>query len=123
MKIIGHHSDDTKRRGIEIGNSICRIASESGYRNVALSSAIFAADGTAESQVAAIKSTFAEGRVLLQNWRDVTEKMFAGRPDLLVQLPDPNRLTIARLADHGWIMGDNCNAAKKMKVVPRVSHG
>ena len=52
VKLLEHHSNDTSRRGAGFGNWILRIATETGYENVALSSAIFAADGTAESGVA-----------------------------------------------------------------------
>ena len=86
-KVLKHHSDDAYRRGVSFGNSILKIATKARYENVALSSAIFAADGTAESRVAVIQRTFLEGRDLLQNWRDVTRRMFPDRHDLLDKLP------------------------------------
>ena len=115
VKVLEHHSDDTSRRGVSFGNSILRIATETGYENVALSSAIFAADGTAESGVAAVQRTFREARDLLQNWRDVTRRLFPDNPELLDQLPDPIKLTLARLAAGGWLMTDTCNTAQKFR--------
>ena len=66
VKLLEHHSDDPSCRGAGFGNSILRIATETGYENVALSSAIFAADGTAESGVAAVQRTFQEACDLIQ---------------------------------------------------------
>ena len=66
VKLLEHHSDDTSRRGAGFGNSILRIANKNGYENVALSSAIFAADGRAESGVAAVQRTFWERRLMLE---------------------------------------------------------
>ena len=108
VKVLEHHSNDTSRRGVSFGNSIMRIATESGYENVALSSAIFAADRTAASGVAAIQHTISEGRDVLKLWRVVTHRMFPGQQDLLDQLPDPMKLTLARLAERGWLMTDTC---------------
>ena len=67
VKVLEHHSDNTSHRGVGFGNSIMRITTESGYKNVALLSAIFTADGTAASGVAAIQRTFSEGRGLLKH--------------------------------------------------------
>ena len=111
VKVLEHHSDDTSRRGVSFGNSIRKIATKAGYENVALSLAIFAADGTAESGVAAIQRTFLEGRDLLNNWHDITRGMFPDRQDLLDKLPDPTKMTLARLANHGWLMTDMCKTA------------
>ena len=46
-KLIMHNSDDTSRRGITFGNSSSKIEDERGRRDVTLSSAIVAVDGTA----------------------------------------------------------------------------
>ena len=62
---VGHHADDTSRRGKGFGNCIVRVRNGPVFSNVALSSCIFAADGTAESGVALIQRTFREGRELL----------------------------------------------------------
>ena len=114
-RLIMHHSDDTSRQGITFGNSISKIEDERGTRNVALSSAIVAVDGTAENQVVAIERTFAEGREYLRNWREVTERMFPNRQDLLDQIPLPLKLTLARFHNEGWIMTDTCNTARKFR--------
>ena len=113
--MLEHHSDDTSRRGVSFGNSIRKIATKAGYENVALSLAIFAASGTAESGVAAIHSTFSEGRDLLKNWCDVTRRMFPYRQDLLDKLSYPMKLTLALLAEHGWLMNDTCNPDQKFR--------
>ena len=114
-RLIMHHSDDTSRRGITFGNSGTQLEDERGPRTVALSSAIVEVDGTAENQVAAIERTFAEGRDLLRNWREVTARMFPNRQDLLDQLPLPLKLTLARFHNKGWIMTDTCNTARKFR--------
>ena len=110
---VGHHADDTSRRGKGFGNCIVRVRNGPVFSNVALSSCIFAADGTAESGVASIQRTFREGRELLQNWRNVTAKMYPGNANLLAKLPDPSRLTLARLAKNGFLMTDTCDTARK----------
>ena len=66
LKVLEHNSDDTSFQGVSFGNSIINIATEAGYENVDLSLAIFAADGTAESGVAAIQQTFSEGHDLIK---------------------------------------------------------
>ena len=79
VKVLDHHSDETSRRVVSFSNSILKISTKAGYDNVALSSAIFSADGTVESGVAAIQRTFSDGRNLLKNWCDVTRHMFPDR--------------------------------------------
>lgn len=59
----------------------------SGFKTVTLNSAIIAEDGTAESITAAIINTFKDGGELLSGWKEVTERMFPNRPDLLNQIP------------------------------------
>ena len=76
VKVLEHHSDDTSRWGVSFGYSTLNISTEAGYENVALSLAIFAADGTAESMVDAIQRTFLKGLDLLKNCYDVTRRMF-----------------------------------------------
>ena len=114
-EMLEHKSDETSRRGVTFGNSIVRIADVHGYRNVALSSAIIAKDGTAEEQVAAIERTFAEGRELLLHWRKVTQRMYPSRRDLLDRIPEPSKLSLARLHKNGWLMTDTCATAQKFK--------
>ena len=76
VKLLEHHSNATSRRVVSFGDIILKIFTESEYENVAMLSEIFAADGTVESGVAAIQSTFLEGHDQLKNWRDVTHHMF-----------------------------------------------
>ena len=111
VKLLEHHSDDTSCWGVSFNNSILNIFTEAGYDNVALFLAIFAADGTAESGVATIQRTFLEGRDLLKNWCEVTRRMFPDKQDLLDKLTDPMKLTMARIAKHGWLMTNTCNTA------------
>jgi len=117
--MLKHKSDETSRRGITFGNSIVRIADDHGYKNVALSSAIIAKDGTAEEQVSAIERTFAEGRELLLHWRKVTDRMYPSKPDLLDRIPYPSKLSLARLHKNGWLMTDTCATAQNSSVYYR----
>ena len=48
VKVLEHHRNDTSRKGVSFGNKILEISTKARYENVALSSAIFADDGTAE---------------------------------------------------------------------------
>ena len=110
-----HHSDENYRQGVSLGNSILKIATKAGYENVALSLAIFAADGTAEIRVVTIQRKFSEGCDLLKNWCDVNCYMLPDRQDLLDKLPDPMKMTLARLAEHGCLMTDTFNTAQKFR--------
>lgn len=61
--------------------------------------------------------SFAEGRLLLQKWRNVTAKMYPDRPDLLLSeksgLPEKAQLTLAKLGKGGGVMTDGCSKARK----------
>ena len=113
VKVLDHHSDDISCRGLSFGNSILKISNKAGYENVALSWAIFAADGTAESGVVAIQSKFSEGYDLLNNWHEVNRHMFPDRQDLLDKLPDTMKLTLAQIAEHVRLMTNACIRAQK----------
>ena len=39
--------------------------------------------------------------------------MNPGNVDLLAKLPDPSRLTLARIAKNGFLMTDTCDTARK----------
>ena len=41
--------------------------------------------------------------------------MYPGNVDLLAKLPDPSRLTLARLANNGFLMTDTCDTARKFR--------
>ena len=101
--MLEHHSNNSYRQGGSFSKSVLKIATTAGYKNVALSLAIFAADGMVESRVAAIQRTFSEGRDMLKNWSDFTRIMFPGRHDLLDKLTDPMKMTLARISEHGWL--------------------
>ena len=45
--------------------------------------------------------------------------MLPDRKDLLNTLPDPMKLTLARLAKHGWIMTNMCNTVQKFQKLLR----
>ena len=64
---VGHHADDTSRRGQGFRNCVVRVRNKLVFSKVALLSCIFATDGTLESGVASIQPTFREGRELMQN--------------------------------------------------------
>ena len=100
-EMLEHKSDGTSRRGVTFSNSIVRIADANGYKNVALSSATIAKDGTAAEEVVAIQRTFADGRELLLHWRKVTERMYPSQRDLLDRIPEPSKLSLARLHKMG----------------------
>ena len=54
--------------------------------------------------------------MLLQKWRDVTERMYPGRADLLVPetgLPEKSGLTLDKLGEGGGVMTDGCDKAHK----------
>ena len=110
-----HHSDGTARHQTSMQNSIMRISSEGGFKNVTLSSAILSVDETSEMVTEAILRTFKEGRGILETWREVTAREYPGRQDLLDQIPKAAELTIAKLAKGGWIMTDTCNPARKFR--------
>ena len=110
-----HHSDGTERRQIKMENSIIRIATDAGFKCVTLSSCILPEDGTAESCVTAIAQAFREGRELLDNWRDVTSRMYPNRPDLLALIPSSSLLTLAKLSNKSLLMTDTCATARKFR--------
>ena len=96
-----HHSDGTKRRQIDIQNSIVRIASNAGYTNVCLDSAIISEDETAVLLNEAILRTFKEGRDRITAWRNVTAREYPGRDDLLDKIPKAVNISLAKLAHGG----------------------
>ena len=110
-----HHSDGTERRQIKMESSILRIATDAGFKCVTLSSCILPEDGTAESCVTAIAQAFREGRELLDNWRDVTSRMYPNRPDFLALIPSSSLLTLAKLSNKSLLMTDTCATARKFR--------
>ena len=60
-----------------------------------------------------ILQSFQTGRPMLDRWRDLTSRMFLNQPDLIARIPQATKLTIAKLADGGWLMTDTFNTARK----------
>ena len=115
VKVLDHHRNVNYCLGVSFDNSILKIATKDGCENEALSSAIYAANGTAEIEVSTIQRTFSEDCNLLKNWRDVTCHMWPDRQDLLEKWPDPMKLKLARLAEHGWLLTDTSNTPTKFR--------
>ena len=67
VNVMEHQRDGIPLGGVSVGNIIMKTGTNDSYENVAMSSAIFAADETAESRVAANQRTFSEGCNLLEN--------------------------------------------------------
>lgn len=108
-------SDGTSRWQTAIQNVVVSILTEAGYNAITLSSGIIAKDETSESITISIVHTFKEGRDLLEGWRAFTRTKFPDRPELFNLLPNPNALTLAKLAKDGVVSTDNCNAARKFR--------
>lgn len=114
-KWLQQHSDGTGIRQTQIGNNLVRIAAEAGYRTITLDNCILSKDETSECVRDSIITSFAEAARMLTKWREVTAIMYPGRQDLLDLIPLASELTIAKLAQCGWIMTDTCNAARKYR--------
>lgn len=114
-KWLQQHSDGTGIRQTQIGNNLVRIAEEAGYRTITLDNCILSKDETSECVRDSIITSFAEAARMLTKWREVTAIMYPGRQDLLDLIPLASELTIAKLAQCGWIMTDTCNAARKYR--------
>lgn len=112
---IESHTDGTERRQTHMGNNILRIAVDGGYRNITLDACILSEDETSEMVVDGILQSFQSGRLMLEEWLEVTQVLYPDRPDLWALIPKSEELTIAKLARSGWIMTDTCNAARKFR--------
>ena len=51
----------------------------------------------------------------LTRWREVTEREFPDRPDLLALIPIADSIDIAKLGNDGAITTDTCNSARKLR--------
>ena len=111
------HSDGTERRQTHLGNNILRIADNGGigFKNVTLDCCILSEDETSEMVVDSILKSYQSGRLMLEEWLEVTKELYPDRPDLWALIPKAEELTIAKLAKSGWIMTDTCNAARKYR--------
>lgn len=108
-------SNGTSRRQTSIQNLIISTLSDAGYREITLSSGTIAKDETTVSITTSIDQTFKEDRALLHGWRENTEYLFPSHPDLLDILPNPSKLTLAKLADDTVVSTDNCKIARKFQ--------
>ena len=93
--------------------NIVRIAKEGGFKHSTLNSCILYVDGTREIVRDSILKSFRNSRQMLDRWRDLTSRMYPNRPDLLARITHANELTIAKIADGGWVMIDTCNSVRK----------
>jgi hypothetical protein len=109
------NTDGTNRRHTGIENFICGFLTDNGngYKCVTLSNFIIPeTESAGDSTEAIIINTFCEGRALISDWRDKTERMYPNRPNLLLQLPLLTQLNIGKL-HRGSIMTDTCHKATK----------
>ena len=82
---------------------------------VVLRGAYISAGGTAEAIANAIElRCFVRGRDFLRRWEATCRRMY---PQHKWQGPDPNRLSLARLAGGGAFQGDTCNTAQLTKEI------
>ena len=51
----------------------------------------------------------------MQHWRDVTEREFPDRPDLVELIPHPDEIDVCKLGMGGVINTDTCNAARETR--------
>ena len=51
----------------------------------------------------------------ITRWREVTEREFPDRPDLLALIPIADSIDIAKLGNDGAITTDTCNSARKLR--------
>ena len=109
------HSDATNRRQTNIENCIVRAAREGGFKCITLSSCILPEDGKATTCVTAIDQAYREGREHLEDWRKVTEQMYPDRQEIINLIPPSSDLTLTKLADHGVVMTDTCDTARKFR--------
>ena len=111
-RIVAHHSDATKRRGINIDTNVVRVSKESGYKNICMSSFVICRNQTTEQVCAGTVRAFQDGAKFLKGWRRVAARMFPNDDSLLEEIPLPSRLGIDRLArEKAWILTDGCPGA------------
>ena len=107
--------DETTKKGNPSITSNVIIEPEKGapLEPVILRGAYCSAGGTSEAIAAAIESKcFERLRDLLLRWETIFTKLY---PDEMWTGPDPNDLSMARLAGGGALQSDTCNGARKAK--------
>ena len=109
------HGDGTKRRQIDIQNSVVRIAKNGGFITVCLDLAVIPEDETAVLLSEAMLRTFREARARLAAWRRLTEREYPDRPDLLEMIPKPADLSETKLARGGFLMTDTSTPARAFR--------
>ncbi len=71
-----------------------------------LLSGILAENKTAECLTGSIVRKFKEGGKLLEGWRKALTQLFPHRQDLIDMIPQPNELTLTKLAKDGMVSPD-----------------
>ena len=51
----------------------------------------------------------------MKRWREIVEREFPNRPDLLEFLPMPDDVDLAKIHNNGCITTDTCNGAKRLQ--------
>ena len=110
------YTDGTSRRQTAMQNFVVRIIRNGGEtRRITLSSCIIATDETSQSIATAIMREFKHAGTLLTAWRETTMAMFPNNNELLNQIPDASKLSIAKLGLSSFTTTDTCNAARKLR--------
>ena len=111
-KFLDQHAYGTARRQKEFQSNTVRNFKEGGFKHVILDSCILSVNGTRKMVRDSILRSLQTGKQILDRWRDLTSIMYPNRPHLMERIPQDNKLTIAKLANGGWMMTDICNAAR-----------
>ena len=108
-------TDGTSWRQTAIQNVVMGILTDGGFKMITLSSGILAENEIAECLTRLIIHTFKEGGWLLDDWRIVLKRLYPSHQDLLDMIPQPQALTLAKLAYDGMVSTDTCNRAHKTR--------
>ena len=108
-------SDETSKNQVAAitSNVIIEPTKGAALKPIILRGAYCSAGGTAEAVATAIEEKcFARLRRFLHGWREVFERKNPGEP---WTGPDPEQISLARLAGGGALQGDTCNTAQRTK--------
>lgn len=114
--------DETTKLGVGSLTSNLQIEPTQGaeLEDVILRAAHCQMGGTSEMVVKSIQARcFSRLRDLLRHWKSNFVKMY---PDDTWTGPEPNLCSLHRLAGHGAIISDTCNAARKVTLVAGITH-
>ena len=118
MHIKQLHTDKTSKRQIQVTNVVCQIIDKDHHAKlVCMTGDIIGADGTAEEQTRQIAQLFTHISTLLENWRLVTERLYAKDPELVTLLkliPRKASMRLSRLLGV-HITTDTCNTARRVQ--------